>query len=1092
MPDTNIERTIYKLELDGSDYITAVDKLAASTEKFTQAQGTANKKISESEQALKDLAARADKLQQSSGGGKIQVTPPVVGASADEPAKIEKSIQAYGRLRQLKNKIAEISIAGGRGSEEFENLNKQAIQLQSAIRNTNKELALSAGNVSGIAALKEGVRGVVGAFEAAAGAIALFGGDTEEAEKATKAVIGAMGILNGIEEVTALLSKNSALSFYLQGLAHKAAAEGATEQAIAETGLTVAEGEQVVVTEIATVAQTGLNAAMLANPVGALAIALLALLAIYEAYIHTIGKASAAEIEMQKKQELLNEAVKNSGSAFAKASENVNELKINVDLAKQGFIDKKKVVEEYNESIGKTAGAVKTLDEVEQKLNEHGDAYIEMTLLKAAANYALEKAAKVSFEAEEIRRKKEDVLISDVTLTTDAVTEKQIAAANRAEKKKQANAARNRRDQAFIEKQAEANSIVETAKQLQEEAAKISKEHKFNFFGTKDPKEKKELEDDFEKRRADFVSQISALAESEFESEVNVRAKFKDKLDKALLDIGKDKSITSGEDAKLRALAVQLNTAELDKALADVRKKRIDAEQKINDEIATLNIQAAAARIALIQNDFERERQTIEEDSALTTDKLKQERDKQIKDIQDEALKTEFPPGYVAGKIAEINSAYSSVLDSLEATKNQRLQKLSFDTFEKLSEDANRLLDSGNLGISQGSNLNIKKQTELYLAGKISYEKYQKELTKIARFETQERYRLEKLFLDSEIKIREEKLANDKSLTEGQITTLNDEIVKLKQQLTDAGKSNDESNAGNKNADADERIKKIVAYSEAMGQLADSVIGFWQKANEAEAKALDRSIALQEKRVTAAQRIADRGNAQYLKEEEDRLTELNLKRENAARKQLGIDAALQASQILVGITGAVAKIATPGIGIAETIGAIAVIIGSLATGYSLVKSLQGNQPKLAKGDLYVRRNGNPSGVDTIPAWLNEGEAVTSAQKNKAYHPTMKAIHAGTIPPEQLNNFVNTYHRIKPVPQPNYEGIKQAAELHIGQDGRMAVLLTEQNRKLDENNDLQRQTLRAMKNMAVSANIDRDGVAIMVNEFMTQMEIDKKI
>jgi len=57
---------------------------------------------------------------------------------------------------------------------------------------------------------------------------------------------------------------------------------------------------------------------------------------------------------------------------------------------------------------------------------------------------------------------------------------------------------------------------------------------------------------------------------------------------------------------------------------------------------------------------------------------------------------------------------------------------------------------------------------------------------------------------------------------------------------------------------------------------------------------------------------------------------------------------------------------------------------------------------------------------------------------------------------------------------------------------MAVVLGEQNKLIQENNDLQRQTLRAMKSMSVSANIDRDGVAVMVNEYIQQMNIDKKI
>jgi hypothetical protein len=195
---------------------------------------------------------------------------------------------------------------------------------------------------------------------------------------------------------------------------------------------------------------------------------------------------------------------------------------------------------------------------------------------------------------------------------------------------------------------------------------------------------------------------------------------------------------------------------------------------------------------------------------------------------------------------------------------------------------------------------------------------------------------------------------------------------------------------------------------------------------------------------------------------------------------------------LVGITGAISKIATPGIGLAESIGAFAVIVSSLAAGYGLVKSLQGSQPRLAKGDPYVKRNGHPSGVDTIPAWLNEGEAVIPTDKNKQYHDSVQAIYYGKVPAEDMNNFVKNFHKVKSVPRVNYDRIKESAELSTTHDGMMSVTLHEQNKLILENNELQRMTLRAMKNMAVSATIDRDGVAISVNEYIHQMNLNKKI
>ncbi len=231
-----------------------------------------------------------------------------------------------------------------------------------------------------------------------------------------------------------------------------------------------------------------------------------------------------------------------------------------------------------------------------------------------------------------------------------------------------------------------------------------------------------------------------------------------------------------------------------------------------------------------------------------------------------------------------------------------------------------------------------------------------------------------------------------------------------------------ETQVGNQQKNQQTKLDQINAYAQAIGNVATSVIGFWQAANEAEAAALDRSIALQQRRVDEALRIADKGNAQYLKAEKDRLKELEVEREASARRQLGVNAALQASQILVAITGAIAKLATSPLGTAQVFAEIAVIVGALATGYGLVKQLQANQPTFAEGTLSVERGRNKPGVDTVPAWLSEGEAVIPVSKNRKYKKAVEAIYHGAVPADEMNEFVQNYATSK-------KGKNELHELH---------------------------------------------------------------
>ncbi len=204
---------------------------------------------------------------------------------------------------------------------------------------------------------------------------------------------------------------------------------------------------------------------------------------------------------------------------------NVNQLTTEIDLAKQGFLNKDQVVKHYNETIGKTTGLVKNIEEAEKSLNRNADAYIKMTLYKAVATLALEEAAKKQLEAEKTRVKKLAEFASFNDKVNIATSEREDTEANKAfvreqNKQRLIDLQKKRKLEEIKINENAAKVNLSIAKKFEEDAAKISKNFNFNFFGdTEAPKEKKakvkpkkvEFDTTF---IAPFVSTISGLGDT--------------------------------------------------------------------------------------------------------------------------------------------------------------------------------------------------------------------------------------------------------------------------------------------------------------------------------------------------------------------------------------------------------------------------------------------------------------------------------------------------------------------------------------------------------------------------------------------------
>jgi len=119
---------------------------------------------------------------------------------------------AKKRLRDLQRALVDLAVAGQENSAEFRKLEAEAGQLSDTIGDVGQRVKNLGSDTKNIEAFTQAVQGVAAGFQIAQGAAALFGEENEDIQKALLQVNATMAIANGIQQVTVLLQKESAIS----------------------------------------------------------------------------------------------------------------------------------------------------------------------------------------------------------------------------------------------------------------------------------------------------------------------------------------------------------------------------------------------------------------------------------------------------------------------------------------------------------------------------------------------------------------------------------------------------------------------------------------------------------------------------------------------------------------------------------------------------------------------------------------------------------------------------------------------------------------------------------------------------------------
>lgn len=958
------------------------------------------------------------------------------GKTQEDTGKKSQSTRA--RLRELREELVRLEDAGQENTEQFQKLQIEAGKLSDSVSDAQERIRVLASDTKALDFGLGAIRGVAAGFSVAAGATELFGLRSEDVLQTIARLNAIMAVLNGLQEIQNLLKKQSVVLIVGQEIATKALT-------VSQRILAAAFGQTAA-------ASKGLQIALISTGVGALVVVIGFLVAALKNWADAANKAAEEQADLNDNTE--------------RAIDLNERLLTGIERGTQQQIAALELLQEKSKNL--TGSEAAQLRERIKNAQQLRDAELNATRDQVNATEQLENAQREAFER--ALRRRQFLLNLPRGLHPD---EDELKALNETIDNFQ-----NLQQKAFDLR----NKL--TLQELQNQRDQV-----------RDANELRALElrqtEDFEKRLRDLQARLQdARLAPRAQNADEITRQSVIRLTRELSAITREVNkgnITSPRGEILKALLRQISGVELETELKEFNKKVADTARALEEQLTNLKLQAATQRAELIRDELTREAATIETIARQERNDLLKERDAMLREIRENVLGLDEK--VVQANADKVLKVYNDLLVQLSTRTRRAQEELAAKAFEIAQEEVRRSFARIGTTLTQETTKEIIDLTERFQAGRISYEKYQKELTRIATEETQRRIgqqitEANSLLFNTRRRLDSERDPQRKKALQDEIRELEQQIAELQRQLAEGQVEQTEKG---RRALA-ERIAVVAEYAQAIQSITNSVVSFWQSANEAERVALEKSISLQKTRVEAATRLAERGNAEYLRLEEDRLKELEIKQENAARRQLAINAVLQTSQALTAFVGALAQ----GIAIGGPLGGIAIagsVLALLASGYAIIQNLQKNNvQRLYKGTRRVKReNGEPQGVDTVPAMLTEGEAVTPKDKSEAYSDTMDAVHEGTVPPQVLNNFVRQYQMRTDMPAMDYARMEIALK---HSDRGLATSIHEQNTLIREQNQHLQTMQETLAGMGVDFNLDEHGFAASVGLAMKRKQILK--
>lgn len=277
---------------------------------------------------------------------------------------VSTQISLRTQLRNVREELALLEANGQRGTEAFKKLQQEAGRLTDAIGDATTQARIFSHDNRGLQGMISGLSGVVGAFSAAQGAVALFAGENENLQKVMLKVQSLMSITIGLQQVANTINKDSAFMLTTVAKAKELLAAATNKLTIALGGSTIAAK------------------ALMATLTLGLSVAITVIIA-------ALSKLQSKQAEAKKAQEEFNKKV---SEAAGKPVAAYRALQTEWISLSGSLKEREKWVQNNADKFKELGFSVRDAKEAEELLVSNSSKFVEAMMLRAKATATSELA----------------------------------------------------------------------------------------------------------------------------------------------------------------------------------------------------------------------------------------------------------------------------------------------------------------------------------------------------------------------------------------------------------------------------------------------------------------------------------------------------------------------------------------------------------------------------------------------------------------------------------------------------------------------------------------------------------------------------